>query len=296
MLFTGASGFLGRNVCPILAHDYEIDTIGLDRSDIYQSDISKSIPNITISYDVIFHAAGKAHVIPRTETEKKAFFDVNYIGTINLCKALEKAGIPKAFIFISTVAVYGCDYGENISEEHPLNGNTPYALSKIKAEEYLTNWCKKHNVILGILRPSLLAGPRPPGNLGAMIKGMESGKYLSIAGGKARKSILMAEDIARLVPLLIERGGIYNVCDDEHPSFRQLEHIIARQLGKKRSPNIPYWIAKSFALVGDCLGAKAPINSMKLRKITESLTFSNAKARKELGWQPLNILEYFKIK
>lgn len=56
--------------------------------------------------------------------------------------ALENVGVPKALIFISTVAVYGCEFGEQITEEHTLNGTTPYAKSKIMAEEYLTNWCK----------------------------------------------------------------------------------------------------------------------------------------------------------
>ena len=101
----------------------------------------------------------------------------------------------------------------------PLVGDSPYADSKIKAEEYLTNWCKEHNVILGILRPSLLAGKGAPGNLGAMVNGIRTGAYLSIAGGKARKSVLMVDDIAHLVPLVAEKGGVYNVCDDNNPSF-----------------------------------------------------------------------------
>lgn len=197
--------------------------------------------------------------------------------------------------FISTVAVYGCDYGENIAEGHPLNGDTPYAMSKRFAEEYLQEWCYEHNVILGIIRPSLIAGPNPPGNLGAMIHGIRSGKYLSITGSQARKSVLMVQDIAKLVPLLAEKGGIYNVCDSHHPTFRELETTICRQLDKKLPLSIPYWVAKCMALAGDCLGRKAPINSLKLDKITKSLTFSNEKAIRELGWTPTNVLENFKI-
>ena len=59
--------------------------------------------------------------------------------------------------------------------------------------------------------------------------------------------------------------------------------------------NIPYPLAKCLALVGDCIGRKAPINSYKLRKITRSLTFSNEKAKRELGWKPLNVVENFRI-
>ena len=295
LLFTGASGFLGNNIIHLLNGTYNIISVGLSPQDTYLVDIATDIPTFTDAFDVVFHAAGKAHSVPKTEAEKRLFFDVNLQGTKNLCTALERSGIPKAFIFISTVAVYGCDSGENITEEHPLNGTTPYALSKIKAEKYLEGWCAMHNVKLSILRPSLIAGPNPPGNLGAMIRGIRNGKYLSIAGGKARKSVLMVQDIANFLPMLIEKGGIYNVCDSYQPSFRELEMVICKQLNKKRPISIPYWLAKSMAVIGDCLGEKAPINSLKLRKITSSLTFSNEKAVRELKWKPMNVLETFLI-
>ena len=295
LLFTGASGFLGSNIIQLLNGAYNIISVGLSPQDTYLVDIATDIPTFIDAFDVVFHAAGKAHSVPKTEAEKRLFFDVNLQGTKNLCTALERSGIPKAFIFISTVAVYGCDSGENITEEHPLNGTTPYALSKIKAEKYLQGWCAMHNVKLSILRPSLIAGPNPPGNLGAMIRGIRNGKYLSIAEGKARKSVLMVQDIANLLPMLIEKGGIYNVCDSYQPSFRELEMVIYKQLNKKLPLSIPYWFAKSMAIFGDCFGEKAPINSLKLRKITHSLTFSNEKAMRELGWKPMNVLKNFRI-
>lgn len=246
-------------------------------------------------YDVVLHACGKAHVVPKTEVEKQAFFDVNYTGTVHLCNALEKVGVPNALVFISTVAVYGCEFGELITEEHLLKGDTPYAKSKIQAEKYLTEWCKKYNVVLGILRPSLLAGKDAPGNLGAMVDGVKRGFYMNIAGGKAVKSVLMAEDIARIMPALIKKGGVYNVCDTFQPTFGQISESVANQLGKRKPISIPIWMAKCMALVGDLLGEKAPINSYKLEKMTRSLTFSNEKARKELDWEPLDVLTNYKI-
>ena len=257
LLFTGASGFLGNNIIHLLNGTYNIISVGLSPQDNYLVDIATDIPTFTDAFDVVFHAAGKAHSVPKTEAEKRLFFDVNLQGTKNLCTALERSGIPKAFIFISTVAVYGCDSGENITEEYPLNGTTPYALSKIKAEKYLEEWCAMYNVKLSILRPSLIVGPNPPGNLGAMIHGIKSGKYVSIAGGKAKKSVLMVQDIANLIPLLIEKGGTYNVCDSYQPSFRELELVVCRQLNKKRPLSIPYWFAKTMAIVGDYLGGKS---------------------------------------
>ncbi|MFI3314595.1 MAG: NAD(P)-dependent oxidoreductase, partial [Rikenellaceae bacterium] len=112
---------------------------------------------------------------------------------------------------------------------------------------------------------------------------------------KAEKSVLMVEDIANLVPLLYDKGGVYNVCDTKHSTFCELENIILKELGKKSVLSLPYWLVKCMALVGDCLGANAPINSIKLDKLVKSLTFSNEKARKILGWKPISVLENFKI-
>lgn len=296
LLFTGSSGFLGKNIYPLLLKNYNIATCGTSCQNQIQVNLAKEEPLIKKHFSIVLHAGGKAHIIPKNEVEEQAFFDVNYIGTRNLCTALERSGIPESFIFISTVAVYGCESGKLITEDHPLNGDTPYAKSKIMAEEYLQEWCSKFGVKLGIIRPSLIAGPNPPGNLGAMIRGIDTGRYLSIGEGKARKSVLMVQDIANLVPKLEKKGGIYNVCDDYNPSFRELETLIASQLGKKQPASIPYFLAKGMALVGDYLGRNVPINSLKLKKITESLTFSNEKAKKELSWQPLSVLECFKIK
>lgn len=295
LLFTGASGFLGNNVCPLLERMYDVTTMGLLPQNDYTANIAEGVPELRERYDIVLHAAGKAHSVPKTEVEKQTFFEVNLQGTKNLCIALEKGKIPQAFIFISTVAVYGCAFGENITEEHPLSGDTPYAMSKRLAEGYLQEWCCDHGVVLGIIRPSLIAGPNPPGNLGAMIDGIHRGRYLSIAGNKARKSVLMVGDIAALVPLLVEKGGIYNVCDSYHPTFRDLEMIVCNQLCKPLPMSIPYWMAKAMAILGDCLGKKAPVNSLKLKKITKPLTFSNGKAIRELGWQPTGVLENFRI-
>ena len=165
LLFTGGTGFLGKNVMPLLTQQYEVTTCGITQDDMIKANLAKEVPVLSEKYDVVLHACGKAHMVPKTEAEKQAFYDVNYTGTIHLCDALEKVGAPKALIFISTVAVYGCEFGELIDEYHPLNGNSPYAKSKIMAEEYLTKWCLDHQVRLGILRPSLLAGKDAPGNL-----------------------------------------------------------------------------------------------------------------------------------
>lgn len=294
LLFTGGTGFLGKNAKPILDKYFDVTTIGISETDMIKANFVSEIPPLPKKYDIVLHAAGKAHIYPKTEEERKSFYDVNLTGTIHLCNALEKVGVPKSFIFISTSGVYGIENGNYVTEDFPLLGEEPYQKSKILAEEFLLKWATKHDVILTILRPSLLAGKDAPGNLGAMVKGIRTGAYLSIAGGKARKSLLMAEDIAHLVCLAKDKGGIYNVCDSKHPSFGELEASISMQLGKRKPISVPFWVAKCLALIGDVFHS-FPINTARLMKITTSDILCNEKAKRELGWQPMDVIENFKI-
>lgn len=294
LLFTGGTGFLGKNTRPILEKKYVVTTCGISNEDEIKANLAKEVPSLPHQYDIVLHACGKAHSIPKNDAENKVFYDVNYQGTVNLCNALEKVGVPKAFIFISTLSVYGDIHGNLNDENTPLKGDSPYAKSKIMAENFLIDWSKKHNVNLGILRPSLLAGSNAPGNLGAMVNGIRKGFYLNIAHGTARKSMLMAKDIANLVPLVAYKGGVYNVCDDRNPSFGELSELIANQLGKKMPVSIPIWMAKCLAKIGDLLPS-FPINSARLEKIITDDTWSNAKAKRELGWHPMDVLENYKI-
>lgn len=295
LLFTGGTGFLGRHAKPILDKRYDITTIGISDADEIKVNLAQESPSLPEKYDIVLHAAGKAHIYPKTQEEKQAFYDVNLKGTINLCKALEKVGLPYALVFISTMSVYGDTPGNMDTESsRKLVGNSPYSDSKIKAEKYLTEWCSINGVKLGILRPGLLIGNNAPGNLGAMVDGIRKGFYLNIAHGVARKSMLMAEDIANLVPLVAQKGGVYNVCDDRNPSFGELSKLIASQLGKKTPISIPLWVAKCLAKIGDVLPF-IPINSNRLEKIITDDTWSNAKAKKELNWQPMDVLTNYQI-
>lgn len=296
LLFTGASGFIGKNIISKLKEKYDVTTLGRSVENDISVNLAENIPCLPHSFDMVLHAAGKAHVVPRSKEEEDSFYSTNFEGTKKLCKALEKVGVPKFFVFISTVAVYGCEKGTLITEDFPRNGASPYAKSKIMAEDFLTEWCKKNNVVLTILRASLIAGKNPPGNLGAMIRGIKSGFYANIGGGNARKSILMADDIVKLIELASLEGGIYNICDNHHPSFGELSKVIATQLGKSEPFSIPIAFAKFLAVCGDILGKKAPFNSSRLEKLTLSLTFSNEKAVSELGWEPLSVLENFQIR
>ena len=71
LLFTGASGFLGSNVRPLLEGMYGVKTVGLSPKDDYTIDIAKEIPVLRERYDIVLHVAGKAHSVPKTEAERQ---------------------------------------------------------------------------------------------------------------------------------------------------------------------------------------------------------------------------------
>ncbi|MGV3763845.1 NAD-dependent epimerase/dehydratase family protein [Parapedobacter sp.] len=292
VLLSGASGFLGAILKENLTSgSFAVTSLGRSASDL-SIDIRHPFSfDLNPRFEIVVHAAAKAHSVPETEAEKEGFYQVNYEGTKNLCRALENLkALPRSFVFVSTVAVYGVDEGEGIDESRPPNPVTPYADSKALAEKWLTQWAKENDVTLSILRLPLIAGWNPPGNLGAMINGIKSGKYLSIGKADARKSVVWAEDIARIIPVLADKGGTYNLTDGVHPTFGELEAAIADSLNKRKPIKVPYWLAKSLATTGDVVGSRFPINSEKLKKITSTLTFDDQKARKELGWRPTAVL------
>jgi nucleoside-diphosphate-sugar epimerase len=295
LLLTGASGFLGREIYRNCNKQFEIVSIGMSNQNDIVSDLASNIPNLNQRFDIIVHAAGKAHMVPKTTIQDDEFLKVNFKGTENLCLALEKEGLlPQIFIFISSVAVYGIEHGEGINEFVGANPNTIYGKSKLLAEEFLQDWVVNKNVKLIILRLPLVVGSNPPGNLGKMILGIKRGTYFSIGGGKARKSMVLAEDVAHLIAGCPDVSGIYNLTDGYHPSFSELESIVCSQLKKDKPFNMPIGLAKLLGKIGDFLPV-FPVNSDTINKILKDLTFSDLKARQELGWNPSRVIDKFKI-
>lgn len=127
ILLTGSSGFLSRFLIKGILNN-NILKLSRTHSD-YNIDLHKHTPIFNKNFDLVIHSAGKAHTTSITQVEKDSFHDVNVIGTQNLLKGLTN-NLPKQFVFISSVSVYGLMVGENISETTPLLANDPYGKVK----------------------------------------------------------------------------------------------------------------------------------------------------------------------
>ena len=294
-LVTGATGFLGKIIASTLtSKGIHIITIGRALENDIVQDLGESFQFLRsdLAIDTVIHCAGKAHSVPKTTEEKEEFFRTNFQGTKNLTAALSKlTSLPKAIVFISTVSVYGVDEGINIGEDFELKGESPYAQSKIEAEQWLQEWSAINKVKLTIFRLPLIAGENPPGNLGKMIAGIKTGKYLSIGNASAKKSMVWAKDIADIIPTASEHGGVFNLTDGHHPSFKELEDLISKSLDLKKPFKIPVVLARILSKLGDVIGASFPINTEKMNKITSTLTFDDSSARLLIGWRPNSVLE-----
>lgn len=298
-LVTGSTGFIGRHLVAYLrAAGHAVDLLGRSPGPgVVQADLAAGAPTLARGgYDVVYHVAGKAHVVPRTEAERQAFFAVNAAGTKHLLDALDaQERPPGAFVLVSTVAVYGREAGEGLDEETPCEATDPYGLSKRQAEDAVLDWGARRGVRVGIARLPLVAGAGAPGNLGAMVRAIRRGRYLGIGDGRARRSMVLAGDVARVLPVMAERGGIYHLTDGRHPSFAEVERAIAAALGKRPPRHLPSLAAQAGARVGDVIlrvtGIRLPLTSRTLDKMTSTLTFDDSRARQALAWAPSPVLD-----
>jgi nucleoside-diphosphate-sugar epimerase len=280
---TGSTGFLGKNIATHLVNEGH-ETISPGRDEIKSKLVSFR------SIDLFIHAAGRAHSTKNSQEEVKAFFNVNFDLTKRITETISQNRIElNTFVFISTVAVYGNDEGLDIKEETQLKGNTPYALSKITAENHLKKWSTEKGINLVILRLPLIFGDNAPGNLGAMEKAIKGRYYFQIGKGNARRSMIHVKQLAEFLPTLIGKSGIYNLTDGYHPTYAEVADRFGK-LHNRRILSLPEGIIKPIAKIGDLL-PKFPLNSYRLSKLSQSLTFCDEKARRELGWKGSNALE-----
>ena len=308
-LVTGGTGFLGGHVVPqlqaagcdvvLLVPSWEQKSRSVfGRVPVLVGDLADEGVSLGASqFDVVLHMAGIAHRSPRTQEEAQVFYKVNAGGTFNLLKALERSKrAPNCFILVSTVAVYGLEAGELVTEDAERAANDPYGASKRQAEDVAMEYCAKLGMRCCILRLPLVAGRRPPGNLGAMVDALRRGRYVRVGGGSAKRSMVWAEDVGRILPRASEAQGVYHLTDGWHPSFRELDEALAKAMGRRPPLSVPHMVVHLLARGGDLgerlLKRTLPLNTAKFAKLVNTLTFSDEKARKDLGWSPSRVLDH----
>ena len=179
VLVTGADGFIGSHLTEeLVRRGYNVRAFVLYNSfnswgwlDHSELEIQKSIEifagdvrdphgvrQAMKGCDVVFHLAALVS-IPYSYLSPDTYIDTNVKGSLNVVQAARELGLSKV-IHTSTSEVYGTARFVPITEEHPLQGQSPYAASKIGADQIAMSFYHAFNTPVSIVRLFNTYGPR----------------------------------------------------------------------------------------------------------------------------------------
>ncbi|RYJ45595.1 NAD-dependent epimerase/dehydratase family protein [Flavobacterium beibuense] len=286
---TGVNGFVGTNLKKYL--DSKYNCIGISRKKTVENNIfsyDDFLPNL--KGDAIIHLAGKAHDTASTSSPEE-YFNVNRDLTINIFKTFLESDIKDFFYFSSVKAVADTVTGV-LKEDVTGEPHTPYGKSKHEAEQYLLSQVLPKGKRLFIIRPCMIHGPGNKGNLNLLYKVVEKGVPWPLAVFENQRSFLSIDNLCFLVNSLLEnkgvKSGVYNFSDDETLSTNKLIYLMSQSLGRKpKLWRLNKGLIVKIACIGDRL--KLPLNSERLKKLTESYVVSNDKIKFALGLEKLPV-------
>jgi len=222
----------------------------------------------------------------------------------------------KKFILFSSVKAVADRVEGVLTEDAVPNPQTPYGQSKMEAEGLLrprsgrNGECKNGRGAGGgarlecdrelargepgrcyILRPCMIHGPGNKGNLNLLYGVVRKGVPWPLGAFENRRSFASIGNVCAVVEGLLTgdaAAGVYQVADDEALSTNELIGLMARALGKRpRIWRVPAGLIRCAARCGDVL--RLPLNSERLKKLSESYVVSNAKIKKALGWEAMPV-------
>ncbi|MDR2085657.1 MAG: NAD-dependent epimerase/dehydratase family protein [Dysgonamonadaceae bacterium] len=300
ILITGIHGFVGSNLVSALKEShsiYGLDIIAPEKEGIIQTFSWNELDNLP-EIDTIIHLAGKAHDTKK-QAEAKTYFDINFGLTQQIFDYFLQSK-AKQFIFFSSVKAVADSVpnGDVLTEDvvpHPVGA---YGESKIAAEKYIQSqdWTDKK---VYILRPCMIHGPGNKGNLNLLYQVVIKGIPWPLGAFENRRSFTSIGNISFVVGRIIEKNvdsGIYNMADDETLSTNELIELIASVSDRKSkiwklSPQIMNLAAKLGTIF------HLPLNSERLRKLTENYVVSNhkIKAALEIEKMPVSARNGFEL-
>lgn len=292
ILITGVHGFVGSNLVAYLSKDNEIyglDIIAPEKTGVVKTYSWDDLEaGLVTDVDAIVHLAGKAHDT-KNQAAADVYFKVNTGLTQKIYDYFLKSSAKK-FVFFST-AKAAADKVEGILTEDVVPAPVgPYGESKIKAEEYILSHMPSDKDVY-IFRPCMIHGPGNKGNLNLLYNVVRKGIPWPLGAFENRRTFTSVENICFAVNGVLTKdveSGIYNMGDDEALSTNELIEEICKSLGKK--PHIwklPKGLMNGVAKIGGVL--HLPLDSERLRKLTEDYISSNAKIKKALGVEKMPV-------
>jgi NAD dependent epimerase/dehydratase len=294
ILVTGADGFIGSHLTEELVRrganvrafvfynsfnswgwlDHSSAEIKKDL-DVFAGDIRDphGIKDAMRGCDIVFHLAALIG-IPYSYHSPDTYVDTNVKGTLNVLQAARKIDVEK-IIHTSTSEVYGKAEFVPITEEHPLQGRSPYSASKIGADQMAMSFYFSFNSPVSIIRPFNTYGPRQSAR--AVIPTI----ITQIAAGQKK----------------IKLGAVYPTRDFNYIADTISGFIAAAESGRSVGEvinigsNYEISIGETVDLIRELMGSSVEIETDQVRirpdkSEVERLCADNTKAKRLLGWEP----------
>ena len=293
ILITGACGFIGSHLVEKLvkenhnvraftfynsrnSHGWldDIDSKTLKGLDLISGDIRDYdlLYKQTKKIDVIVHLAALIG-IPYSYHAAKSYIDTNVIGTYNVLNSARTNNVSKTII-TSTSEVYGTAQSVPIKEDHSLNAQSPYAASKIAADQLALSFYKSYGLPVTIIRPFNTFGPRQSARaiIPTIVTQLLKEKVIRLGNLTPTRDFTYIEDTVKAFISAIKTkkisGEVINIGSKFEISIKDILKIINKDFGynfdfkidKKRIRNKNSEVYRLYA--------------------------SNAKAEKILKWSP----------
>ena len=291
---TGASGFVGSEICKTLSVlKYSVCGAVRNKDIISQSpnvkyvsvgdlNLNSDLKNLLAGYDCVIHCAGMTQF--NKKLKNKFYEETNVEVTKKLAEQCTIAGVKK-FIFLSSISVLGknTNNGKPFKYSDKPNPIGNYAQSKFYAEKKLLEINAKNSLEVIILRPPVIYGPKPKGNLNRIIKILKLNLPLPLGLVKNKKSFINIDNLISILICCIKhpnlKGKVLLVSDGDDVSLLDFFRFIKEAAGKRLLLfSFPIFLLKFFFYI---FGHIDTIN-----KLLSNLKVDINYTRDILNWKP----------
>jgi nucleoside-diphosphate-sugar epimerase len=254
ILITGGNGYIGSHLYSQLEEHASVTSIDYGSGPIEKDFINIDLTDINLvnnfakncnHFDVLIFLVGLAHAKGKGK-QLPEFKKINYQTLVNLLSALENNNKnPHKIIFSSTISIYGEKYHQSIYTEDSVKMPfSPYAVTKLEAEEYLLNNFSNQS---WILRFAPVYASNFQLNINRRTK--IGGWFYKVGSGSKKLSLCNLENIGSAVQGIIDdkvSAGIYNISDENEYSYDNLLHYV----NAKWIVRIPTFLVKGLFYIG----------------------------------------------